>query len=1092
MKKLLFLFLLLPPIILTAQSTTELVVQTGNTRINDIVFTPDGKQLFVAGEQLKLWDVATGREIMTYKGELAGSNVLAHTSDCKYVASVSQRDTIYIWDTGSREILSKLTGHTDIYTLAFSKDGKYLVSGSWDNTIILWDIKKKKKIRRYTDSDDDIFALTFSPDGENIVCGNRNGYIYIWNLDGKLIEKHKASYGYIYDIIITPASDMLLFCTSGNSIEACAYPDIKKKLYEIKLGNFYGVDLSLAPSTKTFAISSNKGIIGTYETSTGKKLTELKIENQTSDEDLNYITSVAFSPDGKFILGSRMFDVIMWEIKSHKQVKLFKGYSTSINQTIFHADNKHIISCQSDGLLNLWNLASGKLVNSFDGHVGAVRDFDCSSNGKYLVSGGADSTIRYWDYETGEQLSVIKAHDHSVMDVAFAGDEKVVSAGGYDNKLKLWNIHTKENIWVQEPFENGILKLAVSPDCKQVVCGSGLGFSLTKDINSSSALKFYSIASGKIIDSIPDAATFANSLVYSPDGKKLACTAWNGFSLWDVETKKNITPVDSLFEFEVAFSNNSQTILAAWKDIKQIDIKSKQIIRTIYDPTIQINSICFSGDEKFIMTSCKEGTIKLRDNTSGKTLCTMVPLANSADYVIYTPDGYYMSTKNGTSAVHFIKNKKIFLFDQFDIQFNRPDKVIERIGLASNELIRLYKKAYQKRLTKTGFTEDAFSPDRHIPTITVRNKHLLPYITKNNKMPLHIEAFDNKYNLACINIRVNGVPVSGMRGIDVREQKTQSISENYTVTLSQGENIIKITAQNVTGAESYSENLFVMNNQPGKKPDLYIVAIGVSEYTEKNFNLQYAAKDAVDLVNTLKKQTTRYNTIHKTVLLNQMATKENILKVKEKLMQTGVDDVVVLFMAGHGLLNENLDYYLATYDIDFQHPSLRGLAYDELESLLDNIPARKKLMLIDACHSGELDKEAELMPAYQDVKLVNVSFRSIQGSRGFKKKSNISYQNTFELMKELFNDLRRGTGAMVISSAGGGEFAYEGGNWNNGIFTYTVIEGLTTGKADRNENQEITVSELRNYVFDKVSELTNGLQNPTSRKENPEFDFRIW
>ena len=95
-------------------------------------------------------------------------------------------------------------------------------------------------------------------------------------------------------------------------------------------------------------------------------------------------------------------------------------------------------------------------------------------------------------------------------------------------------------------------------------------------------------------------------------------------------------------------------------------------------------------------------------------------------------------------------------------------------------------------------------------------------------------------------------------------------------------------------------------------------------------------------------------------------------------------------------------------------------------------------------------------------------------------------------MKELFADFRSSTGAVVISAAGGAEFAFESAKWKNGVFTYSVLEGLKTGNADADKNSEITVSELRDYVFARVKELTNGLQNPTSRKENLEFDFRVW
>ncbi|HOJ29958.1 MAG TPA: hypothetical protein PL059_12875 [Spirochaetota bacterium] len=88
--------------------------------------------------------------------------------------------------------------------------------------------------------------------------------------------------------------------------------------------------------------------------------------------------------------------------------------------------------------------------------------------------------------------------------------------------------------------------------------------------------------------------------------------------------------------------------------------------------------------------------------------------------------------------------------------------------------------------------------------------------------------------------------------------------------------------------------------------------------------------------------------------------------------------------------------------------------------------------------------------------------------------------------------MRRHNGAIVISSAGGEEYAYESAQWKNGVFTFSVIEGLTMKKADRNKDGIITISELMSYVANRTRELTGGRQNPTSRKENVEMDFKIW
>ncbi|HRF17209.1 MAG TPA: hypothetical protein PK977_03540, partial [Chitinophagaceae bacterium] len=101
----------------------------------------------------------------------------------------------------------------------------------------------------------------------------------------------------------------------------------------------------------------------------------------------------------------------------------------------------------------------------------------------------------------------------------------------------------------------------------------------------------------------------------------------------------------------------------------------------------------------------------------------------------------------------------------------------------------------------------------------------------------------------------------------------------------------------------------------------------------------------------------------------------------------------------------------------------------------------------------------------------------------------------FEVMQNLFADISSGNGAVIISAAGGMEYAFESDKWNNGVFTYCIRKGIEEDLADKDggdNNKVVTVSELKNYVSRKVSELTGGLQKPVSRKENIEFDWIVW
>jgi len=98
----------------------------------------------------------------------------------------------------------------------------------------------------------------------------------------------------------------------------------------------------------------------------------------------------------------------------------------------------------------------------------------------------------------------------------------------------------------------------------------------------------------------------------------------------------------------------------------------------------------------------------------------------------------------------------------------------------------------------------------------------------------------------------------------------------------------------------------------------------------------------------------------------------------------------MIFIAGHGVLDAELDYYFASYDMDFNNPSQRGIAYEDLEGLLDGIKPLKKALLIDACHSGEIDKEEVELLATNEVQKGEVQFRAV----GNTLKPKLGMQNT--------------------------------------------------------------------------------------------------
>lgn len=505
--------------------------------------------------------------------------------------------------------------------------------------------------------------------------------------------------------------------------------------------------------------------------------------------------------------------------------------------------------------------------------------------------------------------------------------------------------------------------------------------------------------------------------------------------------------------------------------------------------------INFAYDNKVCYSDSREGNgyiVLWNGNYPDKNKrAVRLNIKSDQSYIFYSPDLYYMFKGNLTRDLFFEQDLLLFPFEQFDLKYNRPDLILERLGYSDPNTIASYHSAYKKRLKKMNFTEEMLQSDFHLPELKIKNLSYLPTVTESSEINLDLEINDSKYKLDRINIYINDVPIYGSTGIDLRKENQTEAEIKLNLQLSEGSNKIQVSVLNQAGAESYKETAYV-TYKPKKsiQPDLYLVTIGDSKYSDSRYDLTYASKDATDIKNAFEKNSNSlYGVVHTFNFTDSQVTKENILKLKSELQKAKRDDVVIITVAGHGVLDKNLDYYLATHDMDFSNPSEKGLAYEELESLLDGIAPLKKVLFLDACHSGEVDKEEVELLATNSTINSKVKFRN--AGAGIQKK-NLGLKTTSELMGELFTDLRRGTGATVISSAGGAEYAMESDEWKNGLFTYCLLHGLKDKDADENKDGEIWLSELQTYLRKEVTELSNGAQQPTSRIENLSMDFRIW
>jgi len=405
-----------------------------------------------------------------------------------------------------------------------------------------------------------------------------------------------------------------------------------------------------------------------------------------------------------------------------------------------------------------------------------------------------------------------------------------------------------------------------------------------------------------------------------------------------------------------------------------------------------------------------------------------------------------------------------------------------------------YRAAWERRVERLGLDKEKLATGEiAVPNAEIVNEDLIDYTNSEGRVVIHMKANDPKYALLRYNVLVNEVPVYGSEGISIAALNTKVWEHTDTISLSKGANKIQVSVMNELGLENFKYPTYV-NYAPPSDQDVvsrtHYIGIGVNHFQDVGHDLKYCVKDVEDLATAFGGN----HTVTKLFTENEVK-RENILQLKQYLLDsTTVHDKVIISCSSHGLLDDSLNFYLATYDVDFRNPKMRGLKYEELEGLLDGIPARQKLLLLDACNSGENDKTMLHPQGLNSADTENIAHA--KNTKGIEFQFEEDNSSAFMKMNELFVNVRNNTGSVIISAAGGVQGAFEGEDIlpingkkvENGAFTFSVLEYM---KAHEGDEGALKVSELKKYVEKRVEVITNGKQKPTSRQETMEVDWEL-
>jgi uncharacterized caspase-like protein len=294
--------------------------------------------------------------------------------------------------------------------------------------------------------------------------------------------------------------------------------------------------------------------------------------------------------------------------------------------------------------------------------------------------------------------------------------------------------------------------------------------------------------------------------------------------------------------------------------------------------------------------------------------------------------------------------------------------------------------------------------------------------------------------------------------------------KTFDVNLVNGTNKIKAIAVSDNNVESDPIDLTVSYSNEASNSDLYVFSIGINDYKNSSYNLNYAVKDANDFSKVIVKGAdTLFDNVYNYSLRNSEANKAKIIETFNLLVKNVDDeDVFVFYYAGHGVmsLGNESDFYLVAHNVTNLYGkdllTDEGMSAKELMGYSQSISAQKQLFILDACHSGgALDAFA---------------------ARGDGREKAIA-------------QLARNTGTFFLTASQDVQYANESGDLKHGLFTYALLEILKGDSFGASIDGKITISEIKTYVEERVPELSEkyhgSAQYPTSYGFGQDFPIVI-
>jgi WD40 repeat protein/uncharacterized caspase-like protein len=1006
-----------------------------------VAITPDGKQLARTDTgQIKFMDLDTGGDLRTISlpDDKLQEVELSFTSDGRLLVAGEVDKKVKLWDMSSKSERVNVSTQQDYTRFKFSSDGR-LFALCDKYTVRIWETATGRELPSIEVPNTGLFLDTggvfvgFTNDGKNIATGGFGTQTYVWDTQtGKQLQQMKGRTNMAYAVAFSADGTQL---TSGGRTRWDLRTGQGRRILSSAPDKFLGIP---SPDGKLIAMfTPNNNTVMVMDAANGRTLQTI-----TGPSGAAAVERVYFSPDGRNLAvtyspaqGARMIgrlpssDVKIWEARTGREIRTLT-LPLPPAEVGFSPDNQIVATVASQGEITLWDLASGQRLQALTSAPGQTNPYSRMTPTPMPSPGKmnrAQISTMIANMPSQAELAAMMTNmigtlsagtaGRTVTSLSFSPDGKVLASGG---------IEAKSNF---DPAQ--MMAQAANPKkSKKQTTPSSQDILEAMKVETTGQIVFWNPATGQQIGAIKGHGKGITNLVFSHDGKLIASAA----------------------------SDNT---------IKIWDVASQRELKTLTGHTANIESMDFSPDGRLLASASDDGSTFLWDANTGEHLLTLISLDDGGEWMVVTPEGLFDGTPQSWNQILWRYNQDTFNVAPVEWFFNEyyyPGLLSEVFaGKRPKVTLDISQKDRRQPIVKLSIPGNGATENIAARTVKVK-------IDIADAAPDQ----DHKQGTGARDLRLfrNGSLVKVWHGDALKGQAANSLEQE--ITLVAGPNRLTAYAFNQDNVKSKDASLLLTGAESLKRAGtVWVIAAGVNEYTNSQYNLKYAVADAQDFAAEVSREQApigKFGHVEIIPLLNEQATKENILAALrrlagadtgpptlkagplDKIKRAEPEDAVVIYFAGHGTA-QGQRFYLIPHDLGYtgdrnalDEAGLKSIlshsiSDQELEDGVEGIAASSLLMVIDACNSGQA-LEAE---------------EKRRGPMNSKGLAQLAYEK----------------GMYILTAAQSYQAALEAAEFGHGLLTYALVEeGLKTAVAD-NEPKDgvVNAREWLDFATERVPQM---------------------